>query len=385
MESIKDEDEKKVTINTVQHSVFVARIAIPRGRNYNWFIPYDIDNLYPNKIKTIAERSVTTSSAILTHADFLSGQGFGEGINEIIINEDGTTLEEILKDKSNDFATFRGLALHFNFNRMGQIAEINEIPFENLRWSKEMHLLYYADCWQNVGHIRQVIEYNLFNPNTVIDEINAVGIENYKGQVLYYIPKKRAIYTVCRFDAAVNDAQFEDESSIYKLAGIQNDYAIGGIIKLPAPLFDDKSAEDTIKGLRRHKGSKNASSWSLIPVTNEEIYKGRLFEPMVRQNVDTLFVNQNSAAESNIYKSYQQPPVLNGVSSDGMFNQDQFVDAFDYYNSKTQDERDSLEKVFNRFWPFTVWYNNEKLKIVPKDYIKKRDQPQPITTNTEDL
>ena len=140
------EEKKNATINTIQHSAYVARLAIPRYRNYNWFIPYDVDNLYPQKIKAIAERSVTCSSAIGTHADFLSGQGFGEGVNDIDIAEQ-YTLEELLKDKANDLALFRGLSIHFNFNRKGQIVEINEIPFEGLRWDKDQKMLVYSEDW----------------------------------------------------------------------------------------------------------------------------------------------------------------------------------------------------------------------------------------------
>ena len=369
------DDKKNATINTIQHSVYVARLAIPRYRNYNWFIPYDVDNLYPQKIKAIAERSVTCSSAIGTHADFLSGQGFGEGVNEIDIAEQ-YTLEELLKDKANDLALYRGLSIHFNFNRKGQIVEINEIPFEGLRWDKDQKMLVYSEDWTQVYNLnKEIIKYYPFSPDTVIEEIKKEGIENYTGQVLYFIPKKRDIYTVCRFDAALNDAQFEDESTVYKLCGIQNDYALGGLIKLPTPLMDDEQFADTKNTLQRKgRGAANNSKWILIPAgADSEAIKAKLFEPMVRTNVDSLFVNQNRAAESNIYKSYQQPPILNGVSNDGMFNQDQFMDAFDYYNSKTQDERDTLEKIFNRFWEYTIWYSGEKLKIIPKAYIQKRN------------
>ncbi|GAF95188.1 unnamed protein product, partial [marine sediment metagenome] len=136
---MSDEVKKKTaTINTVQYAAYLARIAIPFYRNYNWFIPYDVDNIYPNKIKTIAERSVSTTTAIGTHSDFLSGQGFGDNLNEIIINSDGDTLREVVEWKGNDWSTYWGCALHFNYNRMGQITEINEIIFEGLRWSKDM-------------------------------------------------------------------------------------------------------------------------------------------------------------------------------------------------------------------------------------------------------
>lgn len=369
-------DSRRATINTVQHSVYVKRLAIPRYRNYNWYIPYDVDNLYPNKVKTIAERSVTATTAIETHADFLSGQGFGDDFNDIIVNDEGETLEEVLKTATNEYSTFKGVALHFNFDRLGRIVEINEIAFETLRWSKDTLKLLHAIDWSEIyNKNREVTEYDYFNPTKVVEQINEVGIDKYKGQVLYFIPRRKDIYTPCRFDHAINDAQFEDESSVFKLRGIQNDYAIGGLIKLPAPLFDDTEKGDVVSDLQgKSKGAKNALSWKLVPLTNEEHFKGRMFEPMVRQNVDSFHKNQNEQAKSNIYEAYQQPPILNGKSFDGMFNQDQFVDAFDYYNSKTQNERDIIERVFNKFWGLTIWSKGEKLEIIEKEYIIKRDE-----------
>jgi hypothetical protein len=368
-------DKKTYTINTVQHSAYIKRLAVERYRNYQWYIPYDLDNLYPNKIKAIAERSTTTSACIVTHSDFLSGLGFGDDINKIIINREGWTLEGLLKDKTADYSEYKGCGFHFNYNRLGVIVEINEIPFEGLRWAKAQAGLYYSDEWDEVGMIsNRVIKYNKFNPAKAIDEINEVGIENYNGQVLYFIPKKRDIYTVCRFDMAVNDAQYEDEATIGRLRGIQNDYAMGGIIKLPMALLDDEQFADTKDKLQgNHKGAKNTQSWALVPAVNEDMFKGKMFEPNVRQNIDRLTENQENRAEANIFKAYQMPPILCGVSKDGMFNQDQFADAFDYYNTKTEDERTLIEKVFNMFWPFTEWYNGKELEILPKEYISRRE------------
>ena len=128
-------EQKTATINTIQHTAYVKRICIPNNyqRQYTFYIPYDEDNLYPNKIKTILERSTTLSSAVSTHSDFLSGQGFGEKLNEIIVNEDGTTLQELLNDKATDASVFKGLALHFNYDRLGRIVEVQDIPFEGVK------------------------------------------------------------------------------------------------------------------------------------------------------------------------------------------------------------------------------------------------------------
>jgi hypothetical protein len=249
-----------------------------------------------------------------------------------------------------------------------------------------MKILYYAEDWSKItNRSKQVIEYRPFNPENAANEINEDGIENYTGQVLYFIKRKRDIYTTCRFDAALNFSQFEDESSVHQLSSIQNDYAIGGLVKLPAPLFDEDEDNDIVKEIKGRRGSQGAGSWFLVPTQNEEQAKAKMFEPTTRQNTDKLFETQNAGAKSGIYEIYQQPPILNGKSFGGMFNQEQFKDAFDYYNSKTQDERDIIEKVFNKFWPYTIWYTGKKLEIIPKDYIIKRDEEaKPTEKPTEE-
>ena len=256
---------------------------------------------------------------------------------------------------------------------------------KGLRWSDNQEYIYYSDDWSEVYNLdSNIIKYKPFNPDTVIDEINKVGIDEYNGQVFYFIPKSRDIYPLCRFDAVLNDAQFEDEATIGRLRGMQNDYPLGGLMKLPLNLYDDEEYSDILDRIKTNaKGQKNASSWIAIPVHNEEFAKAKFFEPNTRQNVDRLTENQENRAEKNIYKTYQQPPILNGVSNDGMFNQDQFSQAFDCYNSKTQNERTYLEKFFNKFWKYTVWYNNEKLSIIPNEYIIKRNITNDTTNEGE--
>ena len=105
--------------------------------------------------------------------------------------------------------------------------------------------MYYSVDWSKTSRKSQCIEYNIFNPGNVLNEVAEVGIDNYNGQVLYSIPRARDIYTPCRFHAAVNDSQFENESSIYKLRNIQNNFNVDGIYKFPMSMFgDDEEAED---------------------------------------------------------------------------------------------------------------------------------------------
>ena len=63
--------------------------------------------------------------------------------------------------------------------------------------------------------------------------------------------------------------------------------------------------------------------------------------------MDKLFQNQNEETKFNIYSVFNQPPILSGISKDGMFNAASYTDAFNYYNSIIEKDRQELERIFN--------------------------------------
>jgi len=50
-------DNRKVTINTLQRTVLVERLHVDKYYPARKIIPYDTSNLYPNLVKSIAQRS----------------------------------------------------------------------------------------------------------------------------------------------------------------------------------------------------------------------------------------------------------------------------------------------------------------------------------------
>ena len=374
LENLETEEELKVTINTLQRTAFVTRLCVP-VRSYRDLIFYDIDNLYPNKIKSIAERSGSTKTAINTLSSFMTGNGFNDN-NDLIINSDEQTLFDILRHASNEKSMFAGLAIHFNFNKFGEIIEINEITFESLRWNKDNNKLISNPNWKRRDK-RKDVQYYPFNPDNVKDEIKKDGIDKYNGQVLYWIPRKKDIYPLCRFDQVIDDAQFEAESKIYKLSNIQNDYSIGGFVKYPSSLDSRQEIQDMKKSLKKSKGSANAGKIQALPFPpNEALAHWKFFEPVSRNNIDRLFKLQNDEARENIYMAFQQDPLLNGYSKNGMFNQQDYLDVFNYYNSFTETDRKELVKIFNKIISYSIWSNIGELEILPKQYI--------ITDNNQD-
>ena len=234
-----NKEDQKVTINTIDRTAFVERLPDPRYKrsSFNAFAP--------NKVRSMIQRSSTATSCVDTLSEFLSGQGFGDDVNNIVINDDKQILWDILRHASNEKSSFKGLALHVNYNLLGEIVEINEISFDNLRYLRDLQKIIYQDDWRRYNK-NKAIEYDLFDPENAVNEMNEVGIDEYNGQVLYWIPRKHDIYTTCRCDHGLDDIQFEAESAIYKLSNVQNEYSANVLFKYPLNLKSDKENEAII-------------------------------------------------------------------------------------------------------------------------------------------
>jgi hypothetical protein len=357
----------KVAVNSLQRTLFVERICIDPYFPKDRIIPYDIDNLYPNKIKSIAQRSGTTMSAIGTLAAFISGDGFA-GM-DTVVNYEGQTLWDILNHTSFSKSMFGGYALHFNFNALGQICEINPINFEFVRWAKDLDHLVVNPDWFRRNMRKNEVEYHHFDPSEVLKEIQEVGIDNYKGQILYSIPCKSDWYTVCNWDSVLDDAQLEAEAKLYGLSSIQNDYSLSGILSYPKALTDQDEIDKIKKDIAGDKGSANAGGVRVVgSMPSENLNNWRWFTPISRNNIDTLHKNQKEDAKFNIYAAFRQPPILNGVATSGMFNQESFVDAFNYYNAQTETERKEIEKQLTKILSVSI-FQIKVVQITPKKYV----------------
>ena len=128
---------------------FIKRI--PQQLNYRAEITtYDSDNLYPQRVEEIMYRSAITNSGIERIADFVNGDGFENG--DIILNDKGQTVNDILRIISYDVAKFSsGFATHVNWNLLGEITDIMPLKFRYVRYGLPDDFGIHSDVKVNVN------------------------------------------------------------------------------------------------------------------------------------------------------------------------------------------------------------------------------------------
>jgi len=316
---------------------------------------YSEDNLYPQRVEQIMFRSPIAESAVLAKADFVSGQGFAEN-GDVILNEElQLTANDILKLAAKDYSPFAGFGLHFNFNALNEIYQVSPIKFEYIRFGVPNEMGKHHDVKVNINWeedpnklptmMAPTFTYPLFdgkNFNFGDD------LEDFSGQVMYWIIEPN-VYPKSSLDAVLDSAQTNGEVQIFELSNIQNGFLGSSLFKYPGEFKSGKERQDFIGDINGMQGAENANSVTVIE-TPEGIIGETFMENFPANNNDRLFELTNNNTVNRITQYFGMPHTILGIMPQtGMFNQEDIINGFKYYNMRTRNDREHVLRAFNKF------------------------------------
>jgi len=356
----------KAVINKLKIDVLPSLVFSQDGQE---IIPYGIDNLYPNRTLAAIRNSPTAKGCVRRLRDFVFGLGFGDQA-DIVVNRDNETLNDILNKAVGDYSEFGGFALHFNYNLFGEIIEIFNADFEFIRKLNDFWRVRFGNWVHGQRFFEEDIDIFLYNPDLLKIQIEkSGGFEDFLGTILYF-SHDAGIYPESFLQASKVSANFESDSQVFSNANIKNGFSGTKLIKIPTLIQGEqaKKDNDTLSAeIAKTHGAERAGSTIVVNQQvslTGEAKQFNMVEDLSATNVDELFVNQNEHAEASILKEYRMPLILLGVSSEGMFNQASFNDAFNYKNADTEADRTKVQRVFNSFIENTV-FGLSDLEIEP--------------------
>lgn len=354
---------------------------------------YGDDNLYPQTLRNIIQASSTGSECAERFADFIEGNGFKDvSFAAYTVNRRGDTADDLHTLICKDMAIFNGFAVHVNYNILGQIVEIQHVPFENCRLLEEdsagcvakiaVHPDWTGKKTRNGEKIRvdkANIDYiDVFNPNkdVVLSQIeSAGGIEYYKGQILWVSLDGNFIYPTGKGDRVATEMSTDEGLANVKYRNVRNNFLPAGMIVTKRgsnPPSDDEEEEDSgfSDNLIKLQGDTNASK--LLDVEIEADEEKPEFVPITVQNYDKEFTATDSSVVERIYSAYgQEPWYCIRVGKVG-FSGDILEDAFEYYNSVVSKQQRAIERAFQRV--FRYWYEvanvSSDYSVEPLKYVR---------------
>lgn len=367
---------------------------------------YVEDNLYPQTLKNIISASPTGSECADRFADFIEGNGFREVLfSEYVVNRKGDTADDIHALVCRDMADYGGLALHVNYNVLGEIVELQHIPFENCRLVEEDDNGYVSKIaihpdWsgqktrkgEKIKVSKENIDYiNVFNPikAVVLAQIEAAGgIEYYKGQVLWVSMAGKQTYPIGKGDRVATEMSTDEGLSNVKYRNVRNNFLPAGMVitrkgssisydEEGNEIKDETQSEDTgfSDAILTLQGDVNSNKILEVEIESEE--EEPKFVPITTQNYDKEFTVTDASVVERIYSAYGQEPWYCIRIGKVGFSGDILEDAFEYYNSIVSKQQRLIERTFDRI--FKYWYEianpSNDYSVEPLKYVRNAGVP----------
>ena len=346
---------------------------------------YGADNLYPQNIMAITGASGTAQLCLNRYEKFIEGYGFNnEYFSEMAVNREGVTMDDLLHQVAGDVAHFGGFALHVNYNVLGQISEVNFMPFEQCRLEETddagnvAHILVHCD-WRGDktrnGQKQTVSEkfigrFDVFNPDTdvVTRQIDACGgIENYKGQILWLSLDGKNQYPVPLYDAVITEISTDEGLGNIKYRNVRNNFLVACMLiaKKGAPRINDNGEEEerqmiADEDLKEFQGDTKGSKILYVELENDEDEPKVV--PFPIRNFDKEFATTDESVIERIYSQFHQELFYSIRIGKLGFSGQVMQDAYEYYAGEVTTEQRFIERAFTRV--FSSWHD----VTIPRDF-----------------
>lgn len=344
---------------------------------------YGVNNAFPQEVLEITTGSSTGSSCIEVYKKFIVGKGFADkAFFESVINRQGDTADKLLGLEALDLATFKGLYIHVNYNANFQIVEVQHVPFETARLGalndqgKVDKILLHWDWAHQFSNIKKwskddIHAIDLFNPDPIVIEQQveaAGGWEYYKGQIYVFNENRIGSYPVPLYYPALTDMSTEQGISNLSYRNARNNFLPAGMVVdiLEADPESEEQENDTEKNLIEFQGDEEACKIFYTSVKSKE--EAPLFVPFDSKNYDKEFSVTDESVRGRIGRSFNQPPILRSEDVGSNFGADALENAYNFYNSVTENERLHLERIFAEIFKYWAKFEYKNFQIIPLSY-----------------
>lgn len=320
---------------------------------------YGEQNDYPQKVMEVVGASITGGACVEQYGRFLFGRGFRQrDFYQAVVNGRGDRADDVLDAVARDLATFGGFALHVNWNALYEVTSVAHVPFEWLRLGEldddynTDRIALHKDWGRRNTNLRrfrsQDIEwFDFFDPDheAIREQVEkAGGWEQWNGQIYYYSRRGPKCYPLPVFDSALTDMSSEEGLSNMSYRNIRHNY-------MPAGMFIDhlnganskEQADERKKELAEFQGDTKAGR--MLYCNLDEGEPAPEFKPFESNNTDQKFKQADEKVPDRIGAAFCQPPILRAKDVGSNFGATAMKEAYDYYNSQTETERLTLERV----------------------------------------
>jgi hypothetical protein len=327
------------------------------------YIFYGEDNLYPDYLISLMNRSAKHNAILKRKAMMIGGNGWDlnglDGIaNQFLANPyNELSLNDIAFRTSYDLELFGAFAVEIIYSKdRSKIAELNYLPANKVRVSDCKKYIYYSDDWSNTRKYTPVKK-PIYNPkNPVASQI--LYVKEYRpGSEIYGQPE----YLPC-----VNYIDLEYSISLFHKNQVDNGFAPSMTITFNNGIPSDDEMRNVIRQLQSdYEGATKAGKVMFLFADGKE--NAPEITPVQLGDTDERFIELNKEITQGILTGHSVTnPGIFGVNTPGEMGQKSIIlESLEMFQSMYINPKQQLvEAVYNKLLRF----NGSSSKLVLNKY-----------------
>jgi hypothetical protein len=304
---------------------------------------WDADNAYPQRVRDLILASGTAKGCWKRYAKYCKGLGFSdEAINKRYL--------KLLEDCTNDWAMYGTLALHVQYNLIGDVVNLSHVPVEFCRLSTDGTIAVY-DNWDkrdlnNPYSAGKIKRYPRYNPNEFKTNLDGFeDINEHPGQIYIHLPNEFE-YPLAPCDAVLEDIGTDTEVKTFRKKNIRTNFMASHMLVHKNKFEDENARQEFYDSISDFQGADNVGNIMIIEVEDDTQIPE--LKPFTIQNNDKLWEYTEGAVISSIIRVFEQTPVLAGVMVAGKLGtSSELEEAHALYNVVTETDRDTIAGIFS--------------------------------------
>lgn len=333
------------------------------------FVLYGNDNLYPDFLISLMNRSAKHNAIVKRKASMIAGSGFvtegldGTAIRFISNVYNECNLNDMAYKSAYDLEIFGGFSLQIIYSKdKKSIAEINYLAQNKIRLSECKKYAYYSDDWANTKKYTPV-KYPLYDPKNPTST-----------QILYYKEYRPGVeyYSQPGYIPAVNWITLEYEISAFHLNQVNNGFAPGMIINFTSGIPSDDEMREVIRQLQADfESARNAGKTMFLFSDGQD--RAAQITPVQLNNSDERFIQLNKEITQGIMIGHEVTnPEIFGVSvAAELGGKNNYLESLEVFQSTyVSPKQNQIDKVYNQLLKFNSSSSTLELKKYELDLQK---------------
>lgn len=355
-----------------QHTPDFTEVVVKDSSKYT---KWGNDNLYPNFLLKLANKSAIHKGIVSSKADYIFGDGLvdsaSKDISQIKVNN-LDTLGDLVQKITRDYVIFNMFAIEVVYNVLGKPFQYIHIPMQQVRANNNKSKFFVNNDW--FASTRNILSYDRFIPNHNEDGRSKVFFYS------NYSPSVNNIYSEVDYSGAIESIVTDMLINEFFQNTIQSGFSAGHVISsFTTGVPSDEQKRIATRKFEDNFSGANGNKFILEILSNEE--KETAIQTIQADDYASKLIEVRKKVEQDILSAHQvTSPLLFGIKTEGQLGgTSELQTAYEIFKDNyVKNARNEIQSGLNRLFsdnsnvPTLVFKDRVKFDPVISDSIKEK-------------